>query len=54
MRFVEIKEVESRSLPTRGAWVEIYTYIYDAKDEESLPTRGAWVEIGRDEARCRC
>ena len=37
--------LESRSLPTRGAWIEI-TQIGDPQTcTLSLPTRGAWIEI---------
>ena len=36
-----------RSLPTRGAWIEML--VADGCSEtfgKSLPTRGAWIEIG--------
>ena len=35
----------TRSLPSRGAWIEMaitYGYAYGI---ESLPSRGAWIEI---------
>ena len=36
----------NRSLPTRGAWIEIREWEKRAKDNKaSLPTRGAWIEI---------
>ena len=36
----------ARSLPVRGAWVEIYcSGGVSAVDGASLPVRGAWVEI---------
>ncbi len=34
-----------RSLPVRGAWVEIEVEIHMQTDILSLPVRGAWVEI---------
>ena len=37
-----------RSLPTRGAWIEITTLRSSGMGRsESLPTRGAWIEITR-------
>ena len=36
-----------RSLPVRGAWVEIYRALGFENEVESLPVRGAWVEIMR-------
>ena len=40
------KHRKTGSLPTRGAWIEIF---YQSKSREarrtSLPTRGAWIEI---------
>ena len=34
-----------QSLPTRGAWIEIYDNDFDLATRMSLPTRGAWIEI---------
>ena len=35
-----------QSLPSRGAWIEIYKFrLYPTKAQESLPSRGAWIEI---------
>ena len=34
-----------RSLPTRGAWIEILYHIGAYNVDTSLPTRGAWIEI---------
>ena len=34
-----------KSLPTRGAWIEIVLAVKDGFYGESLPTRGAWIEI---------
>ena len=37
---------EKRSLPTRGAWIEIKKgSVGLPKIGQSLPTRGAWIEI---------
>ena len=41
----EGREIERKSLPVRGAWVEITYYIADGYKRQSLPVRGAWVEI---------
>ena len=35
----------SRSLPSRGAWIEIIQLEKDWNSPESLPSRGAWIEI---------
>ena len=35
----------ARSLPVRGAWVEIPTQNRQNTRKRSLPVRGAWVEI---------
>ena len=35
----------SRSLPTRGAWIEIRLFVSFFEAGQSLPTRGAWIEI---------
>ena len=47
----------NRSLPTRGAWIEIERFKKCIKSTKSLPTRGAWIEIGttsRTEASPAC
>ena len=36
-----------RSLPVRGAWIEILTERIGALAQMSLPVRGAWIEIER-------
>ena len=33
------------SLPTRGAWIEIFRTERGKNGGRSLPTRGAWIEI---------
>ena len=33
------------SLPSRGAWIEIYVMDALGNQQESLPSRGAWIEI---------
>ena len=35
----------AKSLPVRGAWIEISLRKKFAKNLESLPVRGAWIEI---------
>ena len=36
----------TKSLPARGAWIEIYIlHMRIAQHEGSLPARGAWIEI---------
>ncbi len=47
MKLYSSPEVQgaSKSLPTRGAWIEINRAIYSAVIPRSLPTRGAWIEI---------
>ena len=38
------------SLPSRGAWIEIYRERKEKKPMQlSLPSRGAWIEISRKE-----
>ena len=38
-----------QSLPTRGAWIEIFVIITSKViTSGSLPTRGAWIEIAED------
>ena len=34
-----------KSLPARGAWIEIFMLMYMRKPAKSLPARGAWIEI---------
>ncbi len=34
-----------RSLPTRGAWIEMDLVSTIFRKRQSLPTRGAWIEI---------
>ena len=41
-----------RSLPVRGAWVEIIISDKTARRAKSLPVRGAWVEISYSYACC--
>ena len=37
------------SLPTRGAWIEIYNdAVGGMYGGLSLPTRGAWIEMSKD------
>ena len=36
---------KARSLPTRGAWIEILSWLIFLFGVMSLPTRGAWIEI---------
>ena len=34
------------SLPARGAWIEMFTLVFDRAFEfGSLPARGAWIEM---------
>ena len=35
----------TKSLPPRGAWIEILTPISVSRGRKSLPPRGAWIEI---------
>ena len=35
----------NRSLPARGAWIEILKLIFTLMKKTSLPARGAWIEI---------
>ena len=35
-----------RSLPSRGAWIEIPSTVFKEIGVKSLPSRGAWIEIG--------
>ena len=34
-----------RSLPSRGAWIEIIALSVNGEALKSLPSRGAWIEI---------
>ena len=34
-----------KSLPVRGAWIEIIAGTNGVYDSTSLPVRGAWIEI---------
>ena len=43
---------QQQSLPTRGAWIEIYTGPEIDSAIGSLPTRGAWIEIARGHIGC--
>ncbi len=38
-------KAQTVSLPTRGAWIEIWLWIGGNTREQSLPTRGAWIEM---------
>ena len=40
-----LAERENRSLPVRGAWVEMRRISMRVCEAVSLPVRGAWVEI---------
>ena len=42
-RFVRLWKM---SLPARGAWIEIPSFVYVFIRYSSLPARGAWIEIG--------
>ena len=43
----------TKSLPVRGAWIEIKTrYPWTALTEASLPVRGAWIEMGSGACTC--
>ena len=35
----------NKSLPVRGAWIEIYAGDIQEAEDASLPVRGAWIEI---------
>ena len=45
-----------KSLPARGAWIEIETLTRSIEFVRSLPARGAWIEIYfvRDERQVSC
>ena len=34
-----------RSLPSRGAWIEIFAPPNRPENQSSLPSRGAWIEM---------
>ena len=38
--------IYNRSLPVRGAWIEIWRNLVEEIEFTSLPVRGAWIEIG--------
>ena len=33
------------SLPSRGAWIEMWLVVWVYESNRSLPSRGAWIEI---------
>ena len=41
---------EVKSLPVRGAWIEIEVHFCDFLRRLSLPMRGAWIEIAGNSA----
>ncbi len=41
----KLPERTQRSLPARGAWIEILIEDFDNFYDKSLPARGAWIEI---------
>ena len=41
------KQPTSRSLPVRGAWIEIAVQMIISLSGGSLPVRGAWIEIAQ-------
>ena len=44
-----------RSLPSRGAWIEMSRLLVGSGMAGSLPSRGAWIEIGMTRwKRLRC
>ena len=45
MAYAGRKRPARLSLPTRGAWIEIFLPISYCATVLSLPTRGAWIEI---------
>ena len=45
-----MNRAERRSLPVRGAWIEILTFPDFHKRSLSLPVRGAWIEIAVNRA----
>ena len=45
----EIVKLADKSLPLRGAWIEMLIAAEIVKlADKSLPLRGAWIEIGRN------
>ena len=38
-------EKKFKSLPVRGAWIEMQTNFWNADRFGSLPVRGAWIEM---------
>ena len=45
MRNCSGSPAQSRSLPSRGAWIEIQLKVTCAAGRPSLPSRGAWIEM---------
>ena len=43
--FCDFSPAQARSLPVRGAWIEILHYVNNWCYIASLPVRGAWIEI---------
>ena len=35
-----------QSHPSRGAWIEIFSWFFSPEEYLSHPSRGAWIEIG--------
>ena len=46
-----IADKQEKSLPVRGAWIEINTRPKWPEKERSLPVRGAWIEMATMAAR---
>ena len=42
------------SPPARGAWIEIWIFLYDKRAAASPPARGAWIEIPRGRLSSGC
>ena len=45
MDSTDIEQLTKRSLPVRGAWIEMAINGTSDYPTESLPVRGAWIEI---------
>ena len=44
-----------KSLPSRGAWIEIGVLQLLEQPNPSLPSRGAWIEMSRTKpSHCQC
>ena len=41
-----------KSLPVRGAWIEIAVQCAKLYRRRSLPVRGAWIEMGSSACAC--